>query len=427
MSSDERVVERRARFDEIARAHTGRLVAALARRLGARHLSLAEDAVHEALLAAWEHWAADGEPPEPAAWVARAARQRALDALRRDRLESTDEIDRLARHTAAMEHGAGDDVEAEREELGLFFALAHPSLAPEARVALALASLCGLTTPEIARGLLATEDAVAQRLVRARRRILEEGITLEMPGEREIERRLPSVLDTLELLYLEGYVAHGGEDLVRPDVQRDALRLGEALVRDEITDTPESRALIARMSFQAARTRARVDEHGDLVTLARQDRSLWDRARIARGFQHFALSLTGEVTARHAEAAIEAVHAAAPSFAETDWPAILEAYDDLLALRPSALVRLNRAVAIAHVAGHAAALAEVDAVAGAPELARHPMLPAVRAQLLWALDRRLEAGAEFRTALERPLSEPEKRLLALRLRECEWGGKPDEF
>ena len=419
--------ERRARFDEIARSHTGRLVAGLARRLGARHLELAEDAVHEALLLAWERWAVDGEPPVPAAWLARAARQRALDALRRERLEGADEIERLARHTAAMEHGSGDDVQVEREELGLFFALAHPSLVPEARVALALASLCGLTTPEIARGLLATEDAVAQRLVRARRRILEEGIALEMPGEREIERRLPSVLDTLELLFLEGYAAHAGEHLMRPDVQRDALRLGEALVRDEITDTPESRALLARMSFQSARTRARVDEHGDLVTLARQDRTLWDQARIARGFQHFALSLTREVTARHAEAAIEAVHVAAPTFAETDWPAIVEAYDDLLALRPSALARLNRAVATAHVSGHATALAEVDAAAGAPELARHPMLHAVRAQLLWALERRAEAAVALRAALDLPLSDPERRLLARRLVACENGATPDEF
>lgn len=416
-----------ARFDAVARTHTGRLVAGLARRLGVRHLALAEDAVHDALLAAWQRWPVEGEPAAPAAWLARTARQRALDALRRDRLEDAERIDELMRATAPLERGEVGDAEAEREELGLFFALAHPALAPEARVALSLASLCGFDTAQIARGLLASEDAVAQRLVRARRRILEEAIAIEIPSGREVARRLASVLDTLELLFLEGYAAHGGEELVRGEVQRDALRLGESLLRDGRTDTPESRALVARMWFQASRTRARTDERGDVVTLARQDRSLWDRAAIARGFELFAASLTGEPGVRHAQAAIEAVHAAAPSFAETDWAAMLEAYDDLVALRTGAVVRLNRAVALAHVAGHAAALAEVEALADAPELSRRALLPAVRAQLLWALRRYAEAATSLRAALERPLSEPERRLLARRLSECESGRPPDEF
>lgn len=416
--------ERRARFDALARGTTGRLVAGLSRRLGARHLGLAEDAVHEAFLSAWERWGVEGEPAGPEAWLARTARRRALDVLRRDRVDDA-LADALDRSAAPLE--TGRDLDAEREELGLFFAIAHPTLAPEARVALALHALCGLSVPAIARALLASEDAVAQRLVRARRRIEEAGIGLEVPADHELARRIPSVLDTLELLSLEGYAAHGGDVLVRADLQHDALRLGETLVRDERTDVPEARALMARMSFQAARTRARVDDQGDLVTLARQDRRLWDRARITRGFEHFALSLTGDVTARHAEAAIEAVHASAATFADTDWSAMLEAYDDLVRLRPSALVRLNRAVASSHVSGHMAALAEVDAAAAAPELAEHALVPAVRAQLLWALDRRVEAAAAFRSALERPLTAPERRLIARRLADCESGAPPDEF
>ena len=413
------------RVEQLFRHDHGRLVAGLTRLLGTRHMELVEDVVAEALASALRVWPSAGVPDDPRAWVLQVARRKAVDALRRERRAPEDEA--ALERWAAPEEGAAAHEIAD-DALRMVCTCCHPTLAPEARVALTLKTLCGFSVPEIARALLADERAVAQRLVRARRRIEELRLPFEVPGERELPRRVDSVLEVLYLMFNEGYAASAGAALVRRDLVAEAVRLAELALELHTPARPKVHALLALMHLAGARAPARQRADGTLVPLADQDRALWDRAWSARGLAHFERSLAGEErTSWHVEAAIAATHAVAPDYASTDWPTLLARYDELVALSPSPVARLNRAVAVAKVHGAARALAELDALAGEPALRSYHLLPATRALLLWSLERRDEAAREFRRALACAASVPERRLLERRLAGCESGAACDRF
>jgi RNA polymerase sigma factor (sigma-70 family) len=397
----ERAPDVRAVVEGVWREQSGRIVAGLARLV--RDVGLAEELAQDALLAALEEWPATGVPPNPGGWVMLTAKHRAIDRLRRDdRLAAKvrelghDVLGRSAAEGLAdfddvLEDGVKDD------QLRLIFTACHPALPAESRVALTLRVLGGLTTDEIARAFVVPEATVAQRIVRAKRTLADRDVRFEIPPAAEQAQRLASVLEVVYLVFNEGYTATRGEDWARPDLCREALRLGHMLA-DWAPAEPEVHGLVALMELQSSRLAARVDAGGVPVPLAEQDRARWDAGAIRRGF-------TALLRARYAgtpgpyvlQAAIAACHARAVTAAETDWPAIVALYDRLGRVAPSPVVELNRAVAVAMVSGPAAGLAIVDAITGLD--AYHP-LHSVRAELLSRLGR----TAEARTALERAAS-----------------------
>jgi RNA polymerase sigma-70 factor (ECF subfamily) len=391
-----------------------RLVGRLARASGVRNLQRAEEAVQEAMLAALRTWPFRGLPEDPVGWLYASARNRFLDELRRagERAESLEATEAGAGGAAAR-RAEPDDVAD--DTLRMMFLACHPALPPDARVAFTLKIVGGFGVAEIARAFLAGETAIAQRLVRARRQVQELALRFEMPPPAEMPQRLDSVLDVLYLLFNEGHAAHAGDALVRADLCEEALRLAEILVEHPSTAFPKTHALLALMLLQAARLPARTDAAGDLLLLEDQDRSRWDRGRLARGFVHLGLASEGnELTRWHVEAAIAAVHAAAPDAAHTDWPRLLALYDDLEALAPSPVVRLNRAVALARVRGPAEAIVQVEELRAGGALDAYHLLHAVESDLRRALGQIDLARAANDRALACACSAPERRLLERR-------------
>ncbi len=405
--------------EDLFRHRYGRLVAGLVRRLGPARIDLAEDVVAEAFLRALRAWPAEGVPERPDAWVFRVAKNLALDTLRR-------RAELVGADSGAAERAAQPD--AERAEPGdgpaddtlrMMFTCCHPALPADTRVPLVLKTVCGFGASEIAAALLAKEAAIAQRLTRGKARLQGLGARFEVPPPRELAERLPPVLDALYLMFNEGYRAHRGEDLVRPDLVEEAVRLAALLAEDEHTARPEVHALLALMLLSGARLPARVDALGDVLTLAEQDRSRWDTRWMAHGFEQFRRSIGGErLTPWHVEARIASLHAVAPDYASTDWHAILAAYDQLVAIADTPVVRLNRAVALAKVAGPRAGLAELAALDGAPELGRYGLVAAVAAHLHWQLGEHGAALERFQRALTLACTGPEARLLARRRDAC---------
>jgi len=407
-----------ALVDHLFRHGAGRMVATLARALGPARLDLAEEVVQDAMIRALQTWPHQGVPANPRGWLFRVARNRALDHLRREGRFSGTLAPALAGDGDASGgremDGAGDD------ELAMIFMCCHPALPRAGRVALTLKSVGAFSVEEIAAALLARPDAVAQRLVRVKRQIRDEAIPLELPPEREMAARLPAVLEVLYLLFNEGYGAHAGENLVRAELCGEAIRLARLLAGSPRTALPATHALLALFLLQASRLPARQDEAGDLLLLAEQDRTRWDRRLVAEGMRHLARSAAGrEVTPYHVEAAIAATHAAAPDAERTDWPAVLRLYDDLLAMKPSPVVALNRAVALAMAEGPEAGIAALGALSGEAALARYHLLPAALAALHHRAGRPAEAARHYRDALALPCSEPERRFLTRQLATCE--------
>jgi RNA polymerase sigma-70 factor (ECF subfamily) len=409
----------RGLVDHLFRHEAGRMVAALARVLGPSRLDLCEEAVQDALLRALRVWPYRGVPDRPGAWLQRVALNAALDRLRRD-TTARDKRQVLEREILSTRDGrpsgARFTAEVSDDQLRLVFLCCHPRLPLNAQVALTLKLVAGFSAAEIARAFLVGEATIAQRLVRAKRRLREEPVALELPVGEELVPRLDAVREVLYLMFSAGYAAHLGEDLVRADLCAEAIRLGEALVECRSTVEPAIHALLALMHFQASRLPARTDQRGNLVILAEQDRERWDRTLIARGFQHLGRSASGtRLTTYHVEAAIASCHAVAVDGGEPDWRRILELYDQLYALNPSAVVALNRAVAVARARGCREALELLERFADEPALASYHLLPATRGQLLLEDGRAAEAVQSFATALERPCSAPERRFLASRL------------
>ncbi len=298
----------------------------------------------------------------------------------------------------------------------MIFACCHPALPSDARIALTLKVVCGLSASEIARAFLVKEETVAQRLVRAKRRIQDEAIALVIPPLAELSERLDSVLRVVYLTFNEGYAAHQGEDLVRQDLCTEAIRLATLLAGRTETRLPKTHALSALLLLQASRLPTRVDTAGNLLLLRDQDRAAWNRSQISLGLQHLDLAATGdEVTEYHIQAAIASVHAVSPGYERTDWVYLLELYDQLMAVAPSPTVALNRAVVLAMVKGPVAALNAIDELASEPALANYYLTAATRGELLSRLGRNAEAAGSFRAALALHCSEPERRFLNKRL------------
>jgi RNA polymerase sigma factor (sigma-70 family) len=413
-------------IDAVWRIESARLIAGLARMV--RDVGLAEELAQDALVAALEHWPADGVPANPGAWLMATAKRRAIDRLRRARVieRSHEQIgagageaaagsgaDALAALEAALDGDPGDDL------LRLVFTACHPVLPPDGRVALTLRLLGGLTTPEVARAFLVSEPTMAQRIVRAKRTLAEAGVAYEVPRGPELAERLASVLEVIYLVFNEGYAASSGDDWVRPALCEDALRLGRILAQ-LMPDEPEVHGLVALMEIHASRLRARIGPGGEPVLLLDQNRARWDHVLIRRGLAALdhAIALGGARGPYALQAAIAACHARAVTPGDTDWPRIAALYAALAALTPSPVIELNRAVAIAMAFGPAAGLELVDALADDPSLARYHLLPSVRGDLLTRLGRLDEARQELERAAELTGNARERDLLLARAAAC---------
>jgi RNA polymerase sigma factor (sigma-70 family) len=419
-SADPGRLEAHRAIEAIWRIESARLIAGLARVVG--DIGTAEELAQDALVAALEQWPADGVPDKPGAWLMGTAKHRAIDLIRRRKsLERKhEEIGRDVEQAqggldldAAIDEDVGDDL------LGLIFTACHPLLSMDARVALTLRVLGGLTTEEIARAFLVPVSTIGQRIVRAKRTLAEAHVKFEVPGGAERGARLASVLEVIYLIFNEGYSATAGKDWVRPALCEEALRLGRILAELAPAE-PEVHGLVALMEIQASRLRARVGPSGEPVLLLDQDRSRWDRLLIRRGLVALerAESLRGALGPYALQAAIAACHARATTAAETDWPRIVALYDAVAQLAPSPVIELNRAVAVGMAFGPAAGLDLVDALVTEPSLMSYHLLPAVRGDLLRKLGRSEEARAEFERAASLTENVPERELLQRRAAEC---------
>ncbi|MPZ82146.1 MAG: sigma-70 family RNA polymerase sigma factor [Actinophytocola sp.] len=395
------------------RAEWGQVVATLIRVTG--DWDLAEECAQEAFASALERWARDGVPRKPGAWLTTTARNRAVDRLRRDAVGAAKL--REAAALADVEDGPEPAEEIRDDRLRLIFTCCHPALVFEARVALTLRTLAGLTTAEIARAFVVPEATMAQRLVRAKKKVRNAGIPYRVPPAHLLPERTNAVLGVLYLLFNEGYAASAGADLVRRSLTDEAIRLARVLA-GLMPDEPEVTGLLALLLLHDARRTARVGADGELVTLEHQDRGGWDAAEIAEGVALLESALRrGQPGPYQVQAAIAACHATAPTAEDTDWRQIASLYAELVKYVPSAIVELNRAVAVAMADGPAAGLVLVDRLAEGGELAGYHLLPATRADLLRRLDRRAEAADAYRAAIELAGTDAERRYLAGRLAE----------
>ena len=407
----------------VFREEHGRAIATLIRVLG--DFDLAEEAVADAYVTALERWPADGIPGNPGAWITTTARNRAIDRIRRarrfaeraPRLARDAAFDAEARQAALLAAAEDEMAPIADDQLRLIFTCCHPALAPESAVALTLRTLGGLTTPEIARAFLVPEATLAQRLVRAKRKIREAGIAYEVPSGDRLADRLDAVLRVIYLVFNEGYDATAGEALIRRELCAEAIHLAR-VVAELLPGEPEAVGLLALLLLNDARRPAREGPAGELVRLEDQDRSRWDAGRIAEGRDLVDRALRmGRVGPYQLQAAIAAVHDEAAVAADTDWPQILGLYEVLARVAPSPVVDLNRAVALAEVAGPAAGLAAIDAIAADPALAEYRFLHAARAELLGRLGRWPEAVVAYDRALALAPNAPELDHLERRRRE----------
>ncbi len=408
-------------LDHLFRRQAGRIVAHLTRLMGPAYLELAEETVQEAMLRALQGWPSQGVPENPAAWLFRVAHNLAIDAVRRNRTlrEKTEAIvAELTRSSSALLGDPDVEEQLRDNELRMIFLCCHPEIPRDSSVALSLKTVGGFSVREIARAFLADDAAIAQRLVRTKKQIKETGLTLDAPSPAEMEARMDAVLDVIYFIFNEGYTAHEGDELIRLDLCREALRLGRLIAGSSLAE-PRLHALVALMALQSARAEARVDSSGNLILLEDQDRSRWDQRLISLGFHHFDLSMSGEQASHyHVEAAIAATHARAAATGRIEWPLILELYDQLLALNPSPVVELNRAVALAKVKGPHEGLRAIEPLQADPKLQHYYLLLAIRGHLLLEIGRHREAIDYFGSALECRCSEPERRFLRRKLDEC---------
>jgi RNA polymerase sigma-70 factor (ECF subfamily) len=405
----------REQVDAIYRAESRRILATLIRLLG--DFELAEDALHDAFTAALERWPKDGVPANPRVWLISTGRFKAIDAIRRRARFNSAEEDLIERLEAEPgDAPTMDDEQIEDDRLRLIFTCCHPALAPEARVALTLREVCGLTTEEIARAFLTTPPTLAQRIVRGKAKIRDARIPYQVPSAAELPERLDTVLQVIYLAFNEGYSASSGECLTRSDVSGEAIRLGRLLL--ELLPEPEVMGLLALMLLQESRRAARVSPTGDLILLEDQNRSHWNQEQIGEGKMLVEQALSSRQFGPYTlQAAIAAVHADAPNTAATDWAQIVALYDLLARVEPSPVVELNRAVAVAMRDGPEAGLALIDAIFARDELADYHLAHAARADLCRRLGRAAEARRSYERALALARLDPERRFLERRLAE----------
>jgi RNA polymerase sigma factor (sigma-70 family) len=413
-------------IDTVFRIEQARLIAGLVRYT--RDVGLAEELAQDALVTALERWPMSGIPDKPGAWLMAAARHRAIDRLRRAKLAER-KHEEIGRELEAEGEGAAPDLDATLDDdigddlLRLIFTACHPVLPTEARVALTLRLIGGLTTDEIARAFLVPEPTIAQRIVRAKRTLAEKRVPFEVPHGAELTQRLSSVLEVVYLIFNEGYSATAGEDWIRPQLCEDALRLGRILA-ELAPDEPEVHGLVALMEIQASRLGARTGASGEPILLLDQNRARWDRLLIRRGLAALdraearAMDKARGLGPYALQAAIAACHARARTPNETDWARIVGLYGSLAGLMPSPVVQLNRAVALSMLFGPAAGLEVVDALASEPALKTYHLLPSVRGDLLKKLGRLDEARAEFERAAALTRNARERKLLLVRAAAC---------
>jgi RNA polymerase sigma factor (sigma-70 family) len=413
--------------DHLFRHEAGKLISVLTGIFGIDRLQLAEDVVQESLVRALQTWPYYGVPKNPAAWLTQTAKNLALDVIRREKLfhEKQPEI------IAFMEEWTTDsavesprfDTEIKDGRLRLMFACCHPSLSPEDQTALALKTLCGFSAAEIANAFLTTEAAIAKRLTRARQKIRELHIPFEIPSGDELPARLDGVLQTLYLLFNEGYKASSGESLVREELCYEAIRLATLLAEHPMGNQPRTHALVALMMLNGARLSARTDAEGNILRLKEQDRSSWNKAMIGRGMLHLSKSAAGEeLSEYHLQAGITACHCTAGNYESTDWPRILSLYDRLVEIDDSPVVALNRAVAVANVHGPKAGIESVAAIQNREPLDSYYLLYAVLGEFEKQLNNFQEAASHFRKALQLTELKSEQLFLSKRLRDCQEPG-----
>jgi len=404
----------REMLDSLYRVDSGRILATLIRLLG--DFDLAEEAMHEAFAAALDTWPQTGVPDKPRPWLISTARFKAIDGMRRRARFDSAQKDLALYLEARIGEAPQEDEEIEDDRLRLIFTCCHPSLAPEARVALTLREVCGLTTEEIAKAFLTTPNTLAQRVVRAKAKIRETPIPYEVPTPQELPERLGAVLHVIYLVFNEGYSAAAGAEVTRAELTGEAIRLGRLLA--DLQPEPEVMGLLSLMLLQESRHAARTSPTGELILLENQDRSLWNREQIAEGVALLEKALKSRRFGAYTlQAAIAAVHAQAESVAVTDWRQIVALYNQLLRIQPSPVVLLNRAVAIAMCDGPEAGLAHIDAVLEHGELANYHLAHSARAEMYRRLGRTAEARSSYEKALALTQQEPERQFLQERIRQ----------
>ncbi len=398
------------------------MVATLTRIFGVENLNLAEDVVQEALARALQTWPFYGVPKNPSAWIMRASRNLALDVVRRRKVfqNKQAEIIRLMdRDGVGPDEAIFSEDEIADDRLRLMFVCCHPAIPADAQVALALKTLCGFGVTEISRAFLTTDAAIAKRLTRAKQKIRQARIPFEIPGAKELGQRLDGVLQSLYLLFNEGYKASSGENLVREELCNEAIRLTGLLAQHPIGNQPKTHALLALMLLNAARIPTRVDSEGNLLRLKEQDRTRWDQATISRGMFHLSQSAAGdELSEYHLQAGIAACHCAAKDYESTDWQQILSLYDRLIEFDQSPVVALNRAVAIANIHGPRAGLQTVEGIRGLDKLSSYYLLYAVLGEFEMRTGKLQSAAEQFRRSFELAETKSERAFLLKRLQRC---------
>jgi len=412
----------RERVDEVYRTESRRVLATLIRLLG--DFDLAEEALHDAFMAAIEQWSAEGVPANPRAWLVSTGRFKSIDAMRRRARFDASLGELAARIEAAAADIPEPDLDAvdgvDDDRLRLIFTCCHPALPADAQVALTLREVCGLTTEEIAHAFLTGAPTVAQRIVRAKSKIRDARIPYQVPARTDLPDRLDTVLRVVYLVFNEGYSASSGTSLIRHDVSAEAIRLGRLLV--ELLPEPEAMGLLALMLLHESRRAARTTPDGELILMDEQDRSLWNRGQIDEGAELVGRALASRRIGPYTlQAAIAALHAEAPSASQTDWTQIVGLYDVLARADPSPVVDLNRAAAVAMRDGPQAGLALIDAILSRGDLADYQLAHSARADLCRRLGKTDEARASYRRALELTRQQPQRRFLERRLRELKPG------
>ena len=412
--SDRSTEQIRELLDSLYRVDSGRILATLIRLLG--DFDLAEEAMHEAFAAALDTWPQTGVPDKPRPWLISTARFKAIDGMRRRARFDSAQKDLALYLEARMNETPHEDEEIDDDRLRLIFACCHPSLAPEAHVALTLREVCGLTTEEIAKAFLTTPRTLAQRIVRAKAKIRDTPIRYEVPAPQELSERLAAVLQVIYLVFNEGYSAAAGAEVTRAELSAEAIRLGRLLT--ELRPEPEVLGLLSLMLLHESRHAARTSPAGELILLENQDRSLWNREQIAEGVALLEKALKSRRFGSYTlQAAIAAVHAEAESVAVTDWRQIVALYNQLVRIQPSPVVQLNRAVAIAMCDGPEAGLSHIDAVLEQGELANYYLAHSARADMCRRLGRTAEARSSYEKALALTQQEPERQFLQERIRQ----------
>jgi RNA polymerase sigma-70 factor (ECF subfamily) len=410
-------------IDAIYRAESRRVLATLIRLLG--DFDLAEEALHEAFTAALDAWPAQGVPSNPSAWLISTGRFKIISRLRRDARFQSAFADIAAQIEAGNSVSEETGGELEDDRLRLIFTCCHPALTPDARIGLTLREVCGLGTEQIAHAFLVPAPTLAQRIVRAKGKIRDARIPYQVPSREELPERLDAVVHVIYLVFNEGYSASEGDSVTRPDLSAEAIRLGRLLA--ELLPEPEALGLLALMLLHDARRAARTSAKGELVLLADQDRSLWNRAQIEEGLQFVERALASRRFGPYTlQAAIAAVHAEASTAEATDWRQIVGLYDVLLRIEPSPVIELNRAVAVAMCDGPAAGLSLIDAIIARGDLVDYHLAHSARADLCRRLGRTSEAIEAYRSALALTVQEPERRFLERRIAELAYSSSRDD-